>query len=619
MSLPSIKISLSMSKKKPALNYKRRQPLPPLKRIKTTWDLKGLYYLNEHDPKLCQDMKAAERVYLAFAKKWRGKPFTKKASLLKTALTEYEALCGLPEATRAGRYFALRLALNAGDAVAEKKQAKLSEWSRHLTNETLFFPLALGKIPPAKQKIYLTHPELTHFHYYLKQVFLSAKYDLSEAEEKIIKLKSPQASFRWVDAVEKIISNRAIIWRGRSLPIPEAMETIDLLDKKGKQTLWALLMKEMEQIAEVAEHEFNAIITDARGEDVLRGYKKPYSATALSYEDSETSIENLVAAVSTKGFKLSRKFYKLKAAYHGKRQLHYTQKYDSIGSAPQIPFKQAVEICRDVFYGLKPGYGEIFDELLTGGQIDVYPRRGKRGGAFMSDQTGHPIHVFLNHLANFKSMETLAHEMGHAIHAKLSGRQSPFYDGHSIVTAETASTLFENFLFDAVYEAADATLKPTLLHDRITRDIATIERQITFFNCELEIHETIHQQGAMTKEELRDCMHRHLKAYLGPAVSLRKTDGYSYVYIPHLRYGFYVYTYAFGILMSTIMANQYRMDPGYINQIDKFLSAGSSAQVADIFKSIGINTRRPDTFVKALDNHATDITNFRKFTPPRSH
>ena len=40
-------------------------------------------------------------------------------------------------------------------------------------------------------------------------------------------------------------------------------------------------MAQMEQIAEVAEHEFNAIITDVRTEDELRGYHKPYSATLL--------------------------------------------------------------------------------------------------------------------------------------------------------------------------------------------------------------------------------------------------------------------------------------------------------------------------------------------------
>jgi len=90
-------------------------------------------------------------------------------------------------------------------------------------------------------------------------------------------------------------------------------------------------------------------------------------------------------------------------------------------------------------------------------------------------------------------------------------------------------------------------------------------------------------------------------------------DGYSYVYWSHLRYGFYVYTYSFGLLMSTIMANHYKEDKQYVDHIDAFLSAGASAPVANIFKSIGINTSRPDVFAEALKNQAADIAQFAKF------
>lgn len=256
--------------------------------------------------------------------------------------------------------------------------------------------------------------------------------------------------------------------------------------------------------------------------------------------------------------------------------------------------------------------------MLTNGQIDVFPRKGKRGGAFMSDERGHPTHVFLNHTSTFKALETLAHEMGHAIHAQRSKTQTPFYDGHSIVTAETASTLFENLMFDAVYEQASEQEKHVLLHDRITRDIATIQRQIAFFNCEFEIHQTIKETGGMTNEELRDAMYRHLRSYLGSGIALEKRDGYSYVYVPHLRFGFYVYTYAFGILMSTIMANHYKADASYIDKIDAFLCAGSSDTVTNIFKSIGIDTSHTETFLRALDNHAADIATFEKYVRQRA-
>ena len=87
MFLPSIEISLSMSKKKPVFNYKPKWSLPPLSSVKTAWDLKGLYYRSENDPKLDKDMAVAKKAYADFAGKWRTRPFAKQVSLLKKTLT----------------------------------------------------------------------------------------------------------------------------------------------------------------------------------------------------------------------------------------------------------------------------------------------------------------------------------------------------------------------------------------------------------------------------------------------------------------------------------------------------------------------------------------------------
>lgn len=605
-------MSKKLKKNSKDFNYQVQNLLPKRPVIKTEWALKDLYYKSEKDPKIESDLKKTETSYQNFVKKWQKKDFIASPKILAAALRDYEILAEMPESSRPQRYFGFRSVLNANDHVAEKQSALISQRLKKISNQMLFFTLTIGKVPKAKQKTFLSDESLKPYRYFLERTFLLASHNLTEPEEKILNLKSSQSYGDWVKMLEKIISNRKLSFKGKDLPINEALETIDVLNSADKKKLWSLIIAEMKQIGEVAEHEFNAIITDARVDDELRGYKKPYSGTALSYQDTEKSIENLIAVVSDKGFKLSQKFYKLKAQYHGQKTLHYTEKYLSIGKPVVIDFNQSVDICRDVFYGINNIYGEIFDNMLKNGQIDVYPKAGKRGGAFMSEEVGHPTHVFLNHLNNFKSLETLAHEMGHAIHAERSKTQPVFYQGHSITTAETASTLFENLLFDAVFLQAKVDEKPILLHDRLTRDIATIQRQIAFFNCELEIHETIRAQGAMSNEELRDTMFKHLKSYLGPAIELTKDDGYSYVYIPHLRYGFYVYTYTFGMLMSTIMANHYKADKTYATSIDKFLTAGESATVSDIFASIGINTTKADVFSEALKTHETDINVFSK-------
>lgn len=609
-----------MKTKKPTVNkltYEPSPDLPKLETYQTKWDFAKLYYKNDNDPKIEVDINFAISAYKQFAKKWRNKPYTSNSSVLLTALKEYETLLGNPTLSRPGRYFSLKAELDVNDDKAEKALAQIRKRLRPATDSLLFFGLELGKIPLKTQKEFLSNPKLAHFKYFLQQIFKNAKHDLTEAEEKIIRLKAPQASGLWQQMTEKLISSNSILWKGKSIALPEALEIIETLPSKEKPRLWEIIIQKIDTFGVPAEHEFNAIITDVRTEDDLRKYEKPYSATALAYQHDEASIEALVKAISDTGFKLSKKFYKLKASYHGVKALAYAQKYDTIGSDLTISFADAITICRDVFYQVNPAYGLIFDNMLKNGQIDVYPKAGKRGGAFMSDQTGHPVQVMLNHTDTFKALETLAHEMGHAVHAVCSSTNSPLYDGHSIVTAETASTLFENLVFDAIIASAEEDTKLVLLHDRITRDIATMQRQIAFFNCELEIHNTIHKNGAMTHAELKDCMYRHLCSYLGEGVMVRPEDGASYIYIPHLRYGFYVYSYTFGHLMSSTMARHYKADNSYRKEIDSFLKSGSSDTVINIFKKIKLDTTKAKTFTDALEAHANDIATFGKLVTKR--
>ncbi len=592
--------------------YKTHNELPILKSIKTEWDLASLYYKSAHDTRIEADLKIAESAFANFAKKWRPKPFVTDVKLLQKALAEYETLNANPAITRPGRYFWLRSTLNTNDETANEQSALIQRRLRKVGDLILFFSLELGKIPKLHRKKLLDNPLLATYRYHLERLFTGSDHHLTEAEEKIINLKGRQSYGMWVDMTDKIINNRTVTWKGKAVALPEAFETIALLPMKEKDQLWQLILVELKQIGEVAEHEFNAIITDAHTEGEKRGYKKPYSSTTLSYEDTETSLENLVTAVSTKGFALSRKFYALKAQFHGLNQLQYAQRNTSAGEEMHIPWGQAVEICRDVFYGVKTDYGELFDNMLHKGQIDAFPRKGKSGGAFMSDQTGHPIQVMLNHTPTFTALETLAHEMGHAIHAHCSSKQNSFYDGHSIITAETASTLFENLVFDAVLEQANEKDKTILLHDRLIRDVSTIQRQIAFFNAELDIHKTIIEKGATTNKDLAAIMTKNLKSYLGKAVNVTAEDGYSYVGVPHLRYGFYVYTYSYGLLMSSTMANFYKADRSYIRNIDQFLHAGASASVSDIFSSIGIDTKKAETFANSLLEHEKSLTTFAK-------
>ncbi len=599
---------------KTVFSYTPQNELPPLAPLTYEWDLKALFYASERDPRIEKDVLAAIAAYHAFAKKYRNANFTSNLNVLVRALRDYVQLVEMPELSRPSHYFAYRRSLSAHDSTAEKQSNLISNRMTKAHNEILFFKIAVGKIPKATQKTLLKDPAFSEYRYYLEQIFEHAKHRLSEPEEKVLNLCDDTSYEMWVDGTEKIAGRRSIQFGKKTLPLNEAIESLDLYPPKERTKLWHTITKELGTIAEVSENEFNAIISYKRTIDELRGFTKPYEATVLGYENKLGSVEALISSMSTKGFALSRDFYAYKASLHGAEHIAYEHKYEPIGTIPSISYETAITVCRDAFYGLNQTYGELFDTIVTRGQIDVYPKEGKRGGAFMSSGIKQPTLVFLNHTNTFKSLETLAHEMGHAVHAERSKLQPTLYEGHSITTAETASTFFENLVLNTLLKHAREEDKVILLHDKITRDIATLERQIAFFNCELEIHNRVREHGAVTKEELREMTERHLRSYLGKGVLVRPEDGYSFVYIHHFRYGFYVYTYTYGLLMSSLMHVRLKDDPGFVKNIDTFLTAGGKASVEAIFKEIGIDPLKIETFNEALELHKADITEFKRIT-----
>ena len=562
------------------------------------WNLSVLYK-NAHDPQIEKDIALFEQKVVAFEKHKKNISKLGSPEYLKRALDELERLDAMPETARAGYYFGLRRELNAQDDEAEKKLNLLSDRLTKLGNRVIFFDLALGRLTSDVQRKLLLDKRLVKYHYHLKNLFDTAKHHLSEPEEKLMSLKSNTSHGLWVAGTDKILNRRNVMWKGKKLPLPEAIEITPKLAKGDRRKLWSLIVAACKDLGEIAENELTAIVLDKKVNDELRGFKNPYSATVLGYENSEASVEALVASVKAH-YGIAHRFYKLKAKMLKEKKLQYVDRNVSVGKESEISFNDSTATLREVFYTVDPKYADVLDMMLDKKQIDAYPKKGKTSGAFCASETNVPTYVLLNFIPGSRSLMTYAHEMGHAVHAERSKTQSPLYQGHSTAVAETASTLFENLVFDANIRTLGKKERIIALHDKIQDDIASIMRQVAFFEYEREMHEIIRKNGAMNHDELATLMQKHLKSYLGPAVEVTKEDGYMFVYVSHFRRFFYVYTYAYGNLISNAIAARLREDATFTKQIDAFLTAGCSKSPDDIFKAMGIDVTKPEFFTAGL-------------------
>ncbi|MEN9647456.1 MAG: hypothetical protein RLY57_260 [Candidatus Parcubacteria bacterium] len=579
--------------------------------IKTAWNFK-LFYSSIKDPQIEKDVQRMEKAYADFATKYKDTDsYTTDTAALLTAMCDYEQLENTATALPI-MYVHYMKDADSSNTQADALFNRLMSRYTNAGNKTLFFVLKLGKISKDNQKKLLADVQLVDYQYYLKCIFNTAQYDLTEPEEKILSLLSQPSRNMWIDSVEKILSKQSVKFRGKQLPLPEAFGIISALPTKDRRKLHADAMKEVKKVAEFAEAEINAVYTDKKVKDELRGLKEPFDATIIGYQNDPEHVKQLVATV-TKYFTISQRFYKLKAKILKEKNLSYADRAAVTGKINmKFDFASAKALTEKAFTDVDPKFGKMFNEFFEKGQVDVYPRKGKRGGAYCSSNTNTPTMVLLNHTDDIRSVTTLAHEFGHAFHAELSKSQRPLYQGHTISVAEVASTLFENFVFDAVYERLSEKEKIVALHNQINDDVSTIFRQIACFNYENDLHKLIRTQGSTTHIEMAKLMNKHMQAYLGPVMKLEEDDGYFFVQWSHIRNFFYVYSYAYGQIISKALYAEYKNDKSFIKKIEQFLKAGGSMSPYDIFKSIGIDTAHPSFFESGLKQVEKDIKRLEK-------
>ena len=580
-----------------------------------TWNL-GLLYASAKDPQIEKDIVAFEKKVADFVRTYDTpqKTYLSDENVLHASLKAYATIVGEADFA-AVLYFCYLRDIEADNQYAQAQMALMENRLAHISNSISFFEITLGTISSEMKRQFVSSPRLADFKVFLSRVFEDAKYTLSVAEEKIMNLKSLPAHSMWISANERILNMKTVVWKKKVIPVSEALFMISSLPTSSeRKSLATAIVVVLKTVASFTEAEINAVYTNKKINDGIRGYVTPAEETIHRYRNDPRVIETLVKTV-TDNFKVAHSFYALKAKLLKQKKLLYSDRGAGIGRiTTEFSFEQSAELLKKTFGSIDPKFRAILERFMAQGQIDAFPRVGKRGGAYCSGSYPNPTFVMLNHTNDLRSFTTFAHEMGHAFHTELSRIQGPLYMNYSTSLAETASTLFEAIALDAVFETLSDKEKILVLHDKINDDVATVFRQIACFNFENDLHSAIRSKGSVSQAEIAELLNRNMKAYLGPVFDMKDDDGYYFVHWSHIRQFFYVYTYAYGQLVSKALLRRYRADNTFWSSIEKFLSAGGKDSPENILKEIGIDVYSPGFWKEGLQEIADDIQKLEQLT-----
>jgi oligoendopeptidase F len=570
--------------------------------LETEWDLAPLVDGEDGAGVERQLNEAVERSG-RFAKRYAGQVAGLDAAGLRNAMRELATIHEL--IGKAASYASLRFATDTADPTRGALLQRMQEKATEAETKLLFFELEWAAIEDERADALLASDDLDFCRHHLRSARRYRPHLLTEPEEKILAEKSLASNAAWGRLFGELVSALRVDLDGEQVSLEIALSRLQAPDRDERRAAAEAVSATLESGLRTRAFIYNTLAHDKSVDDRLRKYPHWLASRNLANEASDESVMALIEAVRGR-YALPQRWYVLKAKLLGVDRL---ADYDR--AAPVLPedvaysFGDARDLVLDTYESFAPEAGRVARRFFDEKWVDAPVRPHKRGGAFCAYTVPsvHP-YVMLNFTARRRDVLTMAHELGHGLHAALAQPQGVFHQSTPLTLAETASVFGEALVFGRLLDtASDDDARLSLLADRIDGAIATVFRQMAMNRFEHLVHTSRRRDGELSVDRINELWVESQAELFGDSVEI--TDGYRtwWSYVPHfINTPGYVYAYAFGQLLALSVYGRYRAEgESFVPSYLQLLSAGGSRSPEELGSIVGIDLTDPGFWDAGLD------------------
>jgi oligoendopeptidase F len=501
---------------------------------------------------------------------------------------------------------------NMADPARGALVAKLGENAASLETQLLFFGLEWAAIDDDTASTLLEDPALDHWRHWLKAQRVFRPYLLTEPEEKIITEKAVSGVGSWSRLYEEVLGAIRVDLDDEPEPVSleTAMSRLYRADRDVRRAAAEGVTAALQPTLRTRTFIFNTILQDKAIDDRLRGYPTWITSRNLSNETSDDAVQALIDATTSR-YDVPQRYYRLKAKLLGLDCLEHYDRFAPVAEdGPKTPWSDAHRIVVDAYSSFSDEAGAAVSRFFDEDWIDAPVRPDKRHGAYCATNVPgvHP-YVFMNYTGDRRSILTLAHELGHALHGSLAQPLGLFNASTPLTTAETASVFGEALTFKELLGVEDDPRKRLdLLTGQLEDAIATTFRQIAMNRFENLVHTERRESGELSTDRLSELWIECQSALFGDSVSVEGYDTW-WSYIPHfMGTPGYVYAYAYGYLFALAIFRSYQREgDAMVAPYLDLLRAGGSKSPEDLARMVGLDLTDPSIWASGIDAIADDL------------
>jgi oligoendopeptidase F len=572
-----------------------------------TWDLTALFETRDDWER---ELKAVKED-LPKVTQYKGKLGNSAAELLES-LEAREKL--LERLNLVSMYADLRQSVDHSDSERQKDAALASDAQSIVNAELAFAETEIIKLPNGKLERFLNEePGLEPFKKYLSDLQDHKPYALSEETEGTLAalgslFSSPYNIYNrgkltdmqfdpFIDDEENEIPLSFALYAGKYASSPSST-----VRRNSYESFNKTLNRYKHTFAATYATQVTQEVTMAR----LRNYE---SATAMLLHDQQVTQEmydNQLDVIQKELAPHMRRYANLK-----KRVLGLDKMTNADLKAPLDPdykietsYEEAAETVKEALGIMGPEYNEMIKTALSERWVDYADNVGKSTGAFCSSPYGAHPYVLMTWPDTMRGAFTLAHELGHAGHFYLAGKNQRMTNTRpSRYFIEAPSTMNEMLLGNYLLKNTEDTRKRRWV---ILQLLGTYYHNFVTHLLEGELQRKVYnlaEKGEpLTADLLSKLKLEVLKNFWGDSVEMDEGAGLTWMHQPHYYMGLYPYTYSAGLTVSTLVSRQI-LEEGKpaVEKWLEVLKAGGTMKPLDLIKKAGVDMSRPEPIHEAVE------------------
>lgn len=586
-------------------------------KFKTEWDLEKHFYKSLTDPKINEDIELwlqKENEFIKFFKE------NSLANADEDLILEYynrnEEISTIIYSV--WLYYSYLSSLDTQDQEIIKKEGELRTKYSKVSKECLFINEDLKKLGYKKLMKFSKTEKLKAYKNSIVRTANGLKYNLSKVKEELIIEKDKSGADILGDLHEELTNSFTFTFRGEELTDAEVYTLRSDADPSIREDA-TMSIREVygsDQTKITLGSIYKGLVKDQVNEGKMRGIEHVMESRNNSEQLSKETVDTLLRCVQ--GYYHSyHKYMMVKCILQSKEHLNEWDRNAPyvVGEEKEVPFEEGIKMYLDVIKKFDKEFYDYSVDMFEDGRVDVYPNKGKRGGAYAQYVKGVESFVLLNYTDKLDDVLTLSHELGHAIHGHLSQEQKSAVFSSPLSLAETASIFNETLMFDELLKNANTKdEKVSMLVERLDGAFNTIFRQSQIILFEKEIHERLSNEEELTYIDFNKIWRKHTSKLYGEAVRFDNDaeEDFMWSQIPHIfRTPFYCYTYAFGNLLSLSLYEMYKNEgDSFIPKYKEILKAGGSVPPEKLLMRYDIDITKPEFYnggLKVIDDLVNEL------------